>query len=411
LKKTINFIWKSLLGLILLVFVLYTGFRIKEYFIGNKYVSYLENHSLVKSPIEDTLQLKFDNNFYNNNLFLVGELHEVETSPIIDVAMFKNLHQEINIDAYIGEMDIAQSYYLNEYLKNSSSLDLDSILRNWVINIGQISKSYRNGKWQELKYYYQTLPDNQKFRVFGVDKISDFNLVHSLLSEKLPGQYQIPKGKKELIEWGADNIPKILSDHEFEEKDLLLIENIHFNLSNLEKIKYRDEFMLQNFQRYYQQNNWLDKKLYGCFGFYHTLQGLENTFAGKLKNSKDLDFKEKIVTVNAIYTDSHLTVLSSYLPTFIADNTEYTKLPFSHDSMFDFYVVGIEDFKRVSNKNSINLYQLNAKNSPYHSSLRGISNFSLLPFWGSIDIKDKNTVTTDYFQYVIVVNGADWIQP
>jgi len=65
----------------------------------------------------------------------------------------------------------------------------------------------------------------------------------------------------------------------------------------------------------------------------------------------------------------------------------------------------------VGEKKSINLFQLNANNSPYNQSLRGTSNFSLLPFWGSINIKDKNTVTTDYFQYIFVVDGADWIQP
>lgn len=411
MKKTIKFILKSLLGLIILAFLLYSGFRVKEYFAGNKYVSYLKKNTLIQSPIKESLELKFDNEFYNNNLFLVGELHEVETSPIIDVAMFKNLHEKININANIAEMDIAQSYYLNKYLNGSSTQNLDTILKNWVVSIGQISKAYRNEKWGKLKDYYQNLPDNKKFKVFGIDKISDFSLLHALLTEKTSNQYQIPKDKKKLIKWGTANIPKILSNHDFEEDDRRLLKNIHFNILNFDEIKSRDEFMFKNFQHYYEQNNWANKKLYGCFGFYHTLQGLEKTFAGRLKKSKQLDIKEKMISVNAIYTNSHLTVLSSYLPPFIADNTEYTKLAFSHDSMFDYYVMGIEDFKRVGEKKSINLFQLNANNSPYNQSLRGTSNFSLLPFWGSINIKDKNTVTTDYFQYIFVVDGADWIQP
>lgn len=399
------------MGLILLAFLIYSGFRVKEYFVGNKYISYLQKNTLIQSPIKDSLQLKFDNEFYNNNLFLVGELHEVETSPIIDVAMFKNLHEKINVNVYLAEMGIAQSYYLNQYLNDSSTLNLDGILKNWVVNIGQVSKVYRNEKWEKLKEYYQTLPYNKKFKVFGINKISDFNLLHTLLTEKTPNQYEIPKEEKELIKWGTINIPKILSNHHFEEDDRMLLENIYFNISNFEKIKYRSEFMFKNFQHYYEQNNWLNKKLYGCFGFYHTLQGLEKTFAGRLKKSNELGFKEKMISVNAIYINSHMTVLSSYLPSFIADETEYTRLAFSHDSMFDFYIVGIEDFKRIIEKNSINLFKLNTKNSPYYQSLRGTSNFSLLPFWGGIDIKDKNTVTTDYFQYLFVVDGADWIQP
>lgn len=404
-------IGKSILVLIILAFLLYSGFRIKEYFVGNKYVSYLKKNTLIQSPIKDTLQLKFDEEFYDNHLFLVGELHEVETSPVIDVAMFKHLHEKINVEVYLAEMDIAQSYYLNQYLNNSSTQNLNNILKDWVIYIGQVSKAYRKGKWEKLKYYYQTLPDTKKFKVFGVDKMNDFNLLHTLLKEKVPVEYTIPKGENEIIGWGTKNIPEILSTHDFEENDRQLLENIHFNISNLEKIKSRDEFMYKNFHHYYEQNDWMNKKLYGCFGFYHTLQGLEKTFAGRLNKSNEVNIKEKMISINAIYTNSHLTVLSSYLPPFIADDTEYTKLAFSHDSMFDYYVMGIEDFKRVGEKKSINLFQLNARNSPYNQSLRGTSNFSLLPFWGSINIKDEDTVTTDYFQYIFVVDGADWIKP
>src|SRR5699024_8991670 len=95
------------------------------------------------------------------------------------------------------------------------------------------------------------------------------------------------------------------------------------------------------------------KSLYGCFGLYHTLQGLEKTFAGKIKKS-ELGIGSKMISINPIYLNSHLTVLSSYLPWFIADDTEYTRLSISQDNMFDNYIIGIQDFKRVGNKNSIN---------------------------------------------------------
>lgn len=411
MKKTIKFILKGLLGLIILTFLLYSGFRVREYFVGNKYVSYLEKNTLEQTPIADSLVLKFNDQFYNNNLFLVGELHEVATSPIIDVAMFIHLNEKVNITANIAEMDIAQAYYLNKYLNGSSTQNLETILKNWGVFIGQVSKAYRDGKWGKLKDYYQSLPDNKKFKVFGIDKISDFSLLHNLLNEKIPYAYQIPKDKEKLIKWGTANIPKILSNHDFGLNECQLLENIYFNLSNYKNIKYRDEFMFKNFKRFYKQNDWANNNLYGCFGFYHTLQGLQRTFAGRLRNSNQPNIKEKMVSINTINTNAHITVLSSYLPSFIADNTEYTRLSFSNDNTFDNYILGIEDFKRAGKKKSINLFQLNADEAPYNHSLRGISNFSLLPFAPSINIKNKNTATTDYFQYIFVVDGADWIQP
>ncbi len=409
MKKKSSFIWKTLLGLITLVLILYIGFRIKEYFIGNKYVSYLEDYMLVKSPIKDPLKLEFDDEFYKNSLFLIGEFHEFAASPTIDVAMFKHLHEKKDIRIYLAEMDIAQSYYLNEYLEQSSKFSLDRILENWIVNIGQISKIYRNEKWGKLKKYYENLTADKKFQVIGIDVIRDYKLLHTLLNQKLLYQYEIPKDKDGLIQWGILNLPEILSEHAYAEEDRLLLNDITFILTNMKESNTRDEFMFRQFKYYYQQKNWSDKSLYGCFGLYHTLQGLEKTFAGKIKKS-ELGIGSKMISINPIYLNSHLTVLSSYLPWFIADDTEYTRLSISQDNMFDNYIIGIQDFKRVGNKNSINLFQLNAKNSPYKESLRGISNFSLTPFFG-IDIKNKNTATTDYFQYVFVIDGSDWVPP
>lgn len=57
---------------------------------------------LVKSPIKDPLKLEFDDEFYKNSLFLIGEFHEFAASPTIDVAMFKHLHEK-KIFVYIWQ--------------------------------------------------------------------------------------------------------------------------------------------------------------------------------------------------------------------------------------------------------------------------------------------------------------------
>src|SRR5699024_287481 len=240
-----------------------------------------------------------------------------------DVAMFKHLHEKKDIRIYLAEMDIAQSYYLNEYLEQSS--------KNWIVNIGQISKIYRNEKWGKLKKYYENLTADKKFQVIGIDVIRDYKLLHTLLNQKLLYQYEIPKDKDGLIQWGILNLPEILSEHAYAEEDRLLLNDITFILTNMKESNTRDEFMFRQFKYYYQQKNWSDKSLYGCFGVYHTLQGLEKTFAGKIKKS-ELGIGSKMISINPIYLNSHLTVLSSYLPWFIADDTEYTRLSISQDN-------------------------------------------------------------------------------
>jgi hypothetical protein len=141
---------------------------------------------------------------------------------------------------------------------------------------------------------------------------------------------------------------------------------------------------------------------------YHTLQGTDHSLAGRIKAENFLN--GNLVSLVALYTDSHLTLPSQGLPSYIADKGSYTKLSFSYDNLFLVYVKGIEDFKRASDKNSINLFKLDALNSPYNKSNRGLRNFSILNLFGGIPIAE-NKMTTDYVQYLFYVNGADWVQP
>jgi len=155
---------------------------------SSKYVNYLKEHTEVVKT-SDSLQFQsLNDSFYQNKLFLVGEVHEVATSPRIDFAMFTQLHHKINIDIYLAEMDIAQAYYLNEYIKGSDEIELKSILKKWPVFIGRISKQYRN-KWIKMRHYYSQLPKKLKFKLVGIDRISDFDLIRKLLQEKLPEKY------------------------------------------------------------------------------------------------------------------------------------------------------------------------------------------------------------------------------
>jgi len=410
MKRIVKIIGKVVLLIIGLIGVVYLGFRLNEYLKGNRYVDYLKKNNLISSQIYDSIPLKFDSSFFDNQLFLVGEIHEVGTSPIIDVSTFKYLNQQSNITTYIAEMDIPQSYYINKYLKDSTDLSLKKILNKWVVYIGTVSSEYRDKKWESLKKYYQQLDNTKKFEVYGVNRLNDFNLLNRLLKEKLPLTYskEIPESKDSIINWILSTIPEILRTTSFSKQDSLLLSNIEFNCSNLDKIKSRDEFMYDNFQRYYVQNNWQSKKIYGCFGLYHSLQGIDNTLGGRIKANSFLS--GNMVSLIALYNNSHLTVPSQGLPDYLADNNTYTRLSYSNGNIFWGYIKGFEDFKRASNKNSINLFKLNGEDTPYSLSNRGLKNFSLIKLFGGIPI-NENKVTTDYIQYLFYVDGADWIKP
>ncbi|WP_421919541.1 hypothetical protein [Marinifilum sp.] len=410
MKRILKIIGKLVLLIVGLVALIYLGFRLNEYVAGNKYVEYLKKNKLVSNQLGKSIPLKFDNDFFENQLFLVGEIHEVATSPVIDVSTFKCLNRKTNITTYIAEMDISQAYYINKYLKDSTDLSLERILNKWVVWIGTNSAEYREQKWGNLKEYYQQLDKAKRFEVFGVNRLNDFALLNRLLREKLPSIYsaEIPENKDSLVNWVSSVLPKILKSRSFTVRDSLLLADIEFNCSNHDKITSRDEFMYENFCRYYRQYNWITKKIYGCFGLYHTLQGINRTLAGRIKESRILN--DNLVSLVALYTNSQLTVPSGGLPSYLAGSGSFTKLSYSCDDVFFGYIKGIEDFKRVSGKNSISLFKLNGIDSPYYWSNRGLDNFSLIKLFGSIPI-DENKVTTDYIQYLFYADGSDWVQP
>lgn len=381
---------------------------------SSKYVKYLkENTEVVK--MTDSLQFNLLNaNFYKNKLFLVGEVHEVETSPRIDFAMFTQLNEKIKVDVYLAEMDIAQGYYLQEYIKGSDELELKKILKKWPVFIGSISKQYRN-KWEKMRSYYHQLPENSKFEIVGVDRIADFELIRKLLKEKLPKKYhkEILNDNDSLISWSKNKLNTILENEKsyLDANTFNLLKNIAFNLNNYKENRSRDKFMYQNFKRLYTQNQWEDKTIYGGFGFSHTLQAYSYTFSGRIKRDTTLPYTNKMVSLNSLYVDSRLTVDSRALPKFMQDKGKaFTRFKYSQDNRLFMYIQGIADYKKVTKPNTISLLKLDAKNSPYLNSTRGTKVKKLISIWDAYDIID-GTSTTDYAQYILFVRNADWIVP
>ena len=395
-------------------FILVSTFFILSSCASSKYVNYLKQNTETVAASDSLHFTHLDDQFFQNNLFLVGEIHEVATSPRIDFAMFRQINEKVKLDAYLAEMDIAQAYYLKKYLEGSDELSLKEILKEWVVYIGSISSQYRE-KWEKMRVYYQNLPRDSRFDFVGLDLISDFELTRKLLKEKLPIAFHasIPADDEALISWSENALPSIIDQmaNSLTSGELTLLHNIQYNLSNRLKIKSRDKFMYENFKRYHDQNNWQNKKLYGDFGFAHTLQAYNYTFAGRVKKDSSLLLTNKMVSMNALYVDSRLTVQSAALPKFLQDKGQnFTRFKFSYDNRLFMYIKGIADYKKVTKPNTISLIKLDNKNSPYLNSTRGTKTMKLIPIWEAFDIIE-GTATTDYAQYVFLVRNADWIIP
>lgn len=248
----------------------------------------------------------------------------------------------MGVKYYIAEMDSITAKKLNAFL--TDSLKNQQTLKEVVLAINeripQQSSQELFDKWNDIYDYNQKLTDSSKITVIGIDKNFDDN----------------------------------------------------------SKVA-RDSAMAINFKNSIKKLSLENEKFYGLFGYFHVLQNVtengKETFASELKKS---DIK---TTSFVSYTlDSEM-----YLP-------KNPQFPTPENERVDWInadgplqlVKGINDLKELSKPNSITLFKLNAKNSPYLQSQLLISVKSRV--FGESIVPQKGTFTTDYFQYVFLLKNS-----
>ncbi|MBA5793429.1 hypothetical protein H1R17_10000 [Flavobacterium sp. xlx-214] len=319
------------------------------FFISNKIFLESKNENniayLTKNNTEITNAINdklFGEEFYKSKVFLLGEIHGYADNQKLDKELLFFLNKKIGVKYYIAEMDSLTAKNLNNFLSNSSKNQetLKEVVLAIKERIPQQSSQELFDKWNDIYDYNQKLTDSLKITVIGIDKNFDDN----------------SKGSR----------------------DLAMVINFK---NSIKKLKLENE------------------KFYGLFGYFHVLQNkMENgkeTFASELK-------KSGIKTTSFVsYTlDSEV-----YLP-------KNSQFPTPENEKVDWInadgplqlVKGINDLKELSKANSITLFKLNSKNTPFLKSQHLISVKSNV--FGENIVPQKNTFTTDYFQYVFLLRNS-----
>lgn len=350
MKKILKFLKYFVLFVVtaILLSILYV-FISNKVFIGGKdaaFADYLsKNNEQLKGKIDGKL---FDSDFYNSQVILLGEVHGYADNQKLDQYFLKFLNQKAGIRYYIAEMDSTNSHKLNLFLHGNTKDQ--NLLKEVVVaiqkRIPQQSSKELLEKWNDIYDYNQTLKDSLKISVIGVD--TDFN----------------------------DNSRKVS----------------------------RDSAMIVNFKNSVKKLNIGNEKFYGLFGFYHVLQHAikkdGKPFAERLKNS---GFKTSSIVSYTL--DSEM-----YLP-------KNPQFPTPEDQKIDWInadgpfmlVKGINDFKELAQPNSMTLFKLNSKDSPYQNSDKLISIKSRM--FGESFTPQEKTNTLDYFQYMVLLKNSKALTP
>jgi hypothetical protein len=412
--RFLKILFKLILSITVLVFIAYGAFRVKEYYVGRNYVDYLKSNSESVNLEEEFSYEIASKDISDYPLILVGEIHGFEVPTKFDVEFFSHLHSNFNVNSYLLEMDHSQAYFMNKYNETGEIELLDKVLENWVVRAGRNNLDYRD-RWVNLRKVFMSRP----FTYYGNNNISDYLLltehINTLSGEQRTVLKETLSDSLKLIQ-AKSTLESLLSkvDLENDSTDLSwnyqhLLKNVNYQLNN----KYREEVLTENLAELYNHYQLKEQKVYGWYGIGHTLlDTFKSDYQPMASRIMELDpwFENKILSFNFIFCDSYMVMPSKSLPGILQDEGEYTRMPVSYDNIWLSYMYGIEDIKRITEKNTKTIIKLNDVDSPYIGNNRLFSMFKLLPVGQVINAKEGGSAI-DYGQFVIFVRNSDWAEP
>ena len=294
--------------------------ELKEYFNNNNTI-FKKNYDTDQCFFFDTTTIK------KYRIFLSGEAHYKQGNEEIEYQLITYLHKYANVRIVLWETGYAEAFNYNQFLKNDEAS----------------TYTYT----QKLKEYYNTLPDNKKIKIVGIDYERDrfhthkalFNIFHDYDNIDTVGAirsyYEFKqwldsttwKNPKKLfnqkmeilvkeIEQNRKAYKKILKKHFF---DVEMIIQAHFSKlkfrrsSGLEKFKQREEEMYKAIIRvfeYYPTVNF-----FGQFGINHIylnsikhpeIKKERNSLTSMLNHKDDSPVKGQISVLEILYSDRRL---------------------------------------------------------------------------------------------------------
>jgi hypothetical protein len=317
------------------------------------HIAYLNQHKEVLDKNNTTFN-SFDSVFYSNNVIILSENHGFEDVQSVDYQLFIHLNQKMGVRFYIGEMDSLVAKKLNTFLKNPTPdiALLKSFVNDIGLNIPQQSSQQLLDKWMRIHTYNAQLKDDAKIEILGLDK----------------------------------------------------------NMGDTSKIS-RDSSMLLNFKNIVEKRGLQQEKFYGLFGYFHSMQsGISerNTypFAAKLKRNTTFPQFQKVQTIACLTLESEM-----YFPPFDGMPTP----PDKKTSLCNLdgpilLCKGIKDVKAASALNTMTLFHLNEKDSPYKKSQR-LAGIKVNILGDEVLPKNDQQTTTDFFQHIILMRGSKSLSP
>lgn len=399
----------------LFIIIIFTSCDFKKSTEQNidKYLS--KNYSkLVLDSNEDFSSFKLlDKDLKKNEVFLTGEIHGTTMNTELELSFLKYLKEKANIKYYLSELSYSDAYFLNKYLDTGDENILKELFEELKDTPGCTKETYN--KWIKVYEFNKTLPNDKKIKVIGIDIEHQENIaihcMYSLIPKNEPPEKIKPLIKKlqdayenngvtaKFAKYFSLNLKKDINENYDIYKEYLGEKFFDFSLindnlctsfkayndmTNFNKI--RDMQMYENFINIY--NNLPEGKFYGHFGAAHIYQHnmYDDTYSlASLMNNKNSPVKGKVISIIYVYNNCKI-----FNP--LNAQTISTINTLKEDNIFKSYL-----------ETNTTLFKLNGWNSPFDKSL----------IWELLSPSGIPTkgVTTDYYQYMVVIKNSHPMEP
>ncbi len=358
-----------------------------------------------------------DEDIMDKEIFFTGEVHGIKANSGLHMKFLKYFKKKANFKYYLSEYSYSNAHFLNKFLETGDTQILKEIFKELKGSYTWNKDSYKF--WIDLYEYNNSLPENSRIQIIGVDIELQPITAYRYLVDVLPIE-KPPSDIKKTIDnivntfnkldgtgFGLiyENVKDLNKDIDSKEKiyreylgdNYFGFKMVIINLLNYEKASKnkrnqvdwnntRDKMIYENFELIERR---LPKgKYFGQWGVNHGFQSKEkdiNWFA-TLLNDKKSKFKDRILSIAFNYDNS------KQMGKFRDQQYIINQLDFTFPYM------------KVSNDaigGDLNIYKLNGKNSP----------FSNIPMYYTFNQKPLEDSMLKFIQYIVYIVDSGPTEP
>lgn len=391
---------------------------------GSEIVNFLEeNHGAI--DIKDNNDISsfslLDSSLNQYKVFLAGEAHGVGANTDVQSKLLKYFNQKAGVKYFLIERGYSDSLILNSYLKTGDENILEQYYEGIKGSLFYTINDYE--MWKNLYQYNKTLSLEDKIKVVGIDveysPIPAFKCMYSLIpKEEAPSEIKSTIEKIKSLNEGKTNIkPDEIESYfltvnqdivknrdiykRYFKENLFDFEFIsiniynHYNVNRIDFEKSRDLKIYDNFLKIYAALP--EGKFFGEFGLNHILQKKVGDFGVDklnmlLRNEPDSPVKNSVLSIAYIYKNCKATI-----------GTTVGGYDTIHEDNFNVNDKTLQPFL----ESDFTLFRLSGQNSPFEKKLLWL--LSDADYAG--DLSAQKEVTTDYYQYCIVIKNSEEAKP